>query len=91
MFDLEDKPTLMVIASQYGDDKFKKVIGALYEARLDVNVIVACGYSRRLLAYVRERTDFIGLNEGIDINAGYSCADIVITRPTATVIGGGAL
>ncbi len=87
VFDLEDKPTLMVIASQYGDDKFKKVIGALYEARLDVNVIVACGYSRRLLAYVRERTDFIGLNEGIDINAGYSCADIVITRPTATVIG----
>ena len=67
----------MVIASQYGDDKFKKV-QAPSEARLDVNVIVACGYSKLLC---QRRTDFIGLNEGIDINAGYSCADIVITVP----------
>lgn len=85
-FDFEDKPTLMVVASQYGDDKFKKVISALNDAKLDINVIVACGYSRRMLAYVREKTDFLGLNEGIDINAGYSCADIIITRPTATVL-----
>lgn len=86
VFDFEDKPTIMLIASQYGDEKFRKVINALSEARLDINVIVACGYSRRLLAYVREKTHFLGLNEGIDINAGYSCADIVITRPTATVL-----
>ncbi len=86
VFDFPDKPTIMLVASQYGDDKLKRVIAALQSAKLDINVLVACGYSRRLLAYVRERTDFLGLNEGIDMNAGYSCADIVVARPTATVL-----
>ncbi|MDD4316598.1 MAG: hypothetical protein PHC84_05520, partial [Clostridia bacterium] len=86
VFDFPDRPTVMLVASQYGDDKLKRVITALSNAKLDINVLVACGYSRRLLAYVREKTDFTGLNEGIDMNAGYSCADIVVARPTATVL-----
>jgi len=86
VFDFEDRPTVMLVASQYGDEKFKKLINALAHAKLDINVLVACGYSRRLLAYVREKTDFLGLNEGIDMNAGYCCSDIVIARPTATVL-----
>lgn len=86
VFDFPDRPTIMLVASQYGDDKLKRVVAALQNAKLDINVLVACGYSRRLLAYVREKTDFLGLNEGIDMNAGYSCADIVVARPTATVL-----
>ncbi len=86
VFDFEDKITIMIVASQFGDERFRKVLSTLYEKRYDINVIVACGYNRRLLAYVREKTNFLGLNEGIDINAGYSCADIIITRPTATVL-----
>ncbi|MFW5780911.1 MAG: MGDG synthase family glycosyltransferase, partial [Bacillota bacterium] len=85
-FDFEDKPTIMIVASQYGEEKFKRVINAIYQAKLDINVLVACGYSRRLLSYVREKTDFLGLNEGIDMNAGYCAADIVVARPTATVL-----
>lgn len=86
MFDFEDRLTILIVASQFGDERFKKVVAALYDKRYDANVIVACGYNRRMLAYVREKTNFLGLNEGININAGYSCADIIIARPTATVL-----
>lgn len=86
VFDFEDKPTVMLVASQYGDERFKKVISALSDEKFDINLIVACGYNRRLLAYVREKTNFVGLNEGIDINAGYCCSDIIVARPTAMVL-----
>lgn len=86
VFDFEDKTTIMLVASQYGDEKFRKIISVLHDEKLDINVIVACGFNRRLLAFVREKTNFVGLNEGIDLNAGYSCSDIIIARPTATVL-----
>lgn len=85
-FDLPDKPTVLVSAAKYGDEKFKKVLSLIGEEKLDVNVIVACETNRKMLAYVREKTDFTGYNEGIDMNAAYCAADVVITRPDPSVI-----
>lgn len=85
-FDLPDKPTVLLASSRYGDEKFKKILSDIEEAKLDINVIVACGLNRKLLAYVREKTNFLGYNEGIDMNMAFSAVDIVIARPTSGLI-----
>ena len=85
-FDFEDKPTLLLIAARYGDEKLKKIITVIDEAKFDMNVIVACGFNRKMLSFVREKTNFAGYNEGLDMNAAYSAADAVLTRPVPSVL-----
>ena len=87
-FELEDKPTILLISTIYGDDRLKKAINEIIEAKFDINVIVAAGYNDNLIKFVNElyRPNIRVVDQDIDMNIAMSLSDIIITRPTTMVL-----
>jgi len=78
-------PTLLVSASRAGDWRFRKVLETIKNADLDMNVIAACGKSRKFLNYARS-LGFNAYADGIDMNAALDACDAVVTRPTTLLM-----
>lgn len=79
----EHKKTVLIYTG--GDDKFKNIINALSLANISANFVFACDNNVNLLNLARNK-GFNAYNEGINIHAAISSADLVITKPNPAVI-----
>lgn len=82
---LDQKDTLLVVASKRGDERFVSVIKAIRESDLDVNVVVACGKNPVFLNQAREAGAVV-FSETLDMNVALDACDAVVARPTVIVL-----
>lgn len=87
-FELDDKTTVLLIGTIYGDERLKRAINEIIEAKFDINVIVATGYNENLVKFVNElyRPQIRAVNYEIDMNMAMSLSEIIITRPTTMAL-----
>ncbi|MBR1748007.1 MAG: hypothetical protein IJ735_07370 [Clostridia bacterium] len=82
---LDPKDTVLVAASREGDERFVKVVKAIVESDLDVNVAVACGKNATFYNEVRS-LGANAYNEAVNMNAALDACDVVVARPTNVLI-----
>ena len=82
---LDQKDTLLVVASKRGDERFVSVIKAIRESDLDVNVVVACGKNPVFLNQAREAGAVV-FSDTLDMNVALDACDAVVARPTVIVL-----
>ena len=82
---LDQKETVLVVASKRGDERFIPVVKALRESDLDVNVLVACGKNPAYLNEVRD-LGASAFNETLDMNVALDACDAVVARPTSVFL-----
>lgn len=85
-FDTE-KPTVLLAVPQMpgGGSSIKNTVDVLQNFKNTFNIVADCGKNRELLVYARDR-GIKAINEGRDSAPLYTVADIVISRPSASVI-----
>ncbi len=76
-------PTVMMLATFSYNPKYRQLVTYLQKAKLKMNILVACGYDRKLLSDIQDIASptVVGRNEQMDMRLAYGAADIVITRP----------
>ncbi len=81
-------PTVMLQATFSYNPKFRQLVTYLQKAKLKMNILVACGYDRKLLSDIQDIASptVVGRNEGLDMRLAYSAADVVITRPRSEAL-----
>lgn len=76
-------PTVMIQATYSYNPLTRKLVKYLKKEKLRMNILVACGYDKGLLAQIQEiaAPNIVGRNELMDAHLAYSASDVVVTRP----------